>query len=170
MSTLQATRAALYLQHRTALIDFATPIIGSRDLAEDVVQEAFMRFVPPRTQERSVEQPIGYLYRIVRNLAIDMVRRRGTEQRHQQVEVEWALPRAESTPEQAALLCDDLRQVNQCLAEMPDQTRIAIEMHRFGGYNLEEIAEALDLSVPTVHRMIRRGLTEIAGRLRSARQ
>ncbi|MCD6074877.1 MAG: hypothetical protein K0Q70_1760, partial [Rhodospirillales bacterium] len=37
-------KLTLFLTHRTALIDYAAPIVGDRSRAEDVVQEAFIRF------------------------------------------------------------------------------------------------------------------------------
>jgi RNA polymerase sigma-70 factor (ECF subfamily) len=68
-------RLKLYLTHRAALIDYATPIVGCRARAEDVVQEAYIRFVPARVADARIEQPVAYLYRIVRNVALDWTRR-----------------------------------------------------------------------------------------------
>jgi len=42
----EGTRHRLYLQYRPALIEYAAPIVGSREAAEDVVQDAYIRFVP----------------------------------------------------------------------------------------------------------------------------
>lgn len=62
----------IYAEHRPALVDYATPIVGSRDNAEDVVQEAYFRFVPTRPPLLlGLRTPVGYLYRIVRNIALD---------------------------------------------------------------------------------------------------
>ncbi|MBO6753108.1 MAG: hypothetical protein JJ903_08525, partial [Spongiibacter sp.] len=35
-----------YMTHRAALVDYATPIIGCRARAEDIVQDAFLRYLP----------------------------------------------------------------------------------------------------------------------------
>src|SRR3546814_2652242 len=59
----------LYLRHRAELIDYATPIVGDRALAEDVVQDAWLRFSEAGSHDaktRLIRQPVGYLYRIVR--------------------------------------------------------------------------------------------------------
>ncbi len=93
----------LYLSHRAALIEYAMPIVGDRMRAEDVVQEAFLRFAParPAPADPARNQPLGYLYRIVRNLALDLTRRRLTEQRHQLEEPDWwMMPAAPRTPEE----------------------------------------------------------------------
>lgn len=75
-------RLKLFLDHRATLVDYATPIVGDRMRAEDVVQEAYIRFAPGAADGAAagrVAQPVGYLYRIVRNLALDVTRRRRTE-------------------------------------------------------------------------------------------
>lgn len=158
-------RSVIFLAHRAALIEYATPILGSRDTAEDIVQEAFLKFVPPRPTADVPEQPAAYLYRIVRNLSLDLLRRKKLEGRDPLDETfYWAVPRPEASPEQSVLLRDDIRQIAAMLAEMPTETRIAVEMHRFGGHNLQVIAAHLGLSVATVHRMIQTALVDIAKR------
>jgi len=159
------SRSVIFLAHRAALIDYATPILGSRESAEDVVQEAFLKFVPVRPAAEVPEQPAAYLYRIVRNLALDLLRRKKLESRDPLDETSyWTVPRPEASPEQTMLLRDDIRQIGAILAEMPTETRIAVEMHRFGGYKLQDIAVHLGLSVATVHRMVHAALVDIAKR------
>ncbi len=75
------TRYETYVAYRAELVRYATPILGSREDAEDVVQEAFVRFVPEAAQSPSRLK--SYLYRIVRNLAFDARRRRRLESRGQ---------------------------------------------------------------------------------------
>lgn len=68
----------LYLSHRAALLDYAAPIVGCRARAEDVVQEAWLRF-SRQDDSADIRHPASYLYRIVRNLALDQTRRNATE-------------------------------------------------------------------------------------------
>jgi RNA polymerase sigma-70 factor (ECF subfamily) len=158
-------RYTTYLTHRVDLIKYATPILGSREEAEDVVQEAFLRFVP-----READNPTTlkvYLFRIVRNLALDVKRRKRLDVRETPDDTPfWGLPQEHDTPEQYALFCDQVRQVSLILSAMPAQTRIALEMHRFGGYRMEEIAAHLGTSVATVHRLVRAGLAEFAEKMK----
>lgn len=163
--TQDAGRLQLYLTHRAALIDYATPILGERARAEDVVQEAFLRFVPPADGAAAmarIEQPASYLYRIVRNLAFDIVRRRRTEDRVDGSSEWWMLPPAVRTPEQEMIHRQNVERVEAVLANLPARDRLAVEMKRFGGYTLQEIADRLGISVPTAHRAVRDGLLRIA--------
>ncbi|MBS0222744.1 MAG: sigma-70 family RNA polymerase sigma factor [Proteobacteria bacterium] len=158
----------LYLAHRAALIDYAAPIVGDRARAEDVVQEAFLRFLPLTAQRQAVPiaEPVSYLYRIVRNLAYDVIRSRNREERQLDLERGWwmapAIPR---TPENELGHRQDLDLIEAALADLSLQARLAVEMKRFGGYTLQEIANRLGISVASAHRLVRDALTRIASRL-----
>jgi RNA polymerase sigma-70 factor (ECF subfamily) len=156
----------LYLAHRPALIDYATPIVGDRMRAEDVVQEAYLRFSASDVV-RVVERPVPYLYRIVRNLALDLLQRRTGESRYQQRPdpAYWMVPAEPRTPEEVLMHRQQVERVSDALSALDDEARIAVEMHRFGGYTLREIAERLEISVPTAHRLVRDALIRIAGQI-----
>ncbi|NTJ41881.1 RNA polymerase sigma factor [Agrobacterium larrymoorei] len=157
-------RYSVYAAHRLDLIRYATPILGSREDAEEIVQEAFLKFVPQ--QAETPHSLKAYLFRIVRNLALDVRKRRRYDLRERPDDTPfWGLPQDHRTPEDHALFCDEVRQVTSILATLPENVRVALEMHRFGGYGLEEIAKHLGTSVASVHRLIRTGLAEIARQL-----
>jgi len=154
-------KISLYTTHRARLVDYATPIVGSRDQAEDIVQDAFLKFTPATASAGEIEQPLSYLYRVVRNRALDLLRRRRTETSYL-CDAPQSLPLATPSPEETLLHGDDLKRVTQLLGELPNHVRIAVEMYRLGGYTLEEVADYLGLSVATVHRLIRKTLFDIA--------
>ena len=157
-------RLRLYLTHRTALIDYAAPIVGCRARAEDVVQEAYLRFVPSAGERVPVDRPVSYLYRIVRNLAFDWTRRLSAEARRAAAQAAID-PVAAASPEEEALHRDELRRVYAALSEVPERSRRAFEMHRFGGLTFHQIAARLDVSVATAHRLVRDVLIHVAARL-----
>lgn len=68
------------MQRRAELVDYAASIVGCRSRAEDVVPEAYLRFDDAAERGR-LTQPTGYLFRIVRNLATDLLRRLALENR-----------------------------------------------------------------------------------------
>jgi len=159
-------RHGVYLAHRSALIEYATPILGSREAAEDIVQDAYLRFVPARLQAGTPEQALAFLYRIVRNLAFDVLKHRKVERREADRGAPfWAEPQADPTPEQSLLFCDQVRIVSDVLDALPIEARVAVEMHRFGGFTLEEVAGHLGISVATAHRHVRSAMLRIASRL-----
>jgi len=149
----------LFLSHRAALVEYAAPIVGCRARAEDVVQEAFLRFAPTG---QVLESPVAYLYRIVRNLALDLTRRRAGERRHEDgAAAWWILPAAPRTPEQEMIHRQELARIERALSALPPRSRAAVALHRFEGCTLQEIANRLGVSVPTAHRLVRSALVAI---------
>lgn len=152
-----STAIGLFMAHRRALVNYANSITGSRAQAEDVVQEAWLRF-DKASRGRLLEDATGYLYRIVRNLALDG--RRRTTRESQLIagegfeEAAGTCPDATPTPEAVALYRDEYALVMEALAELPERTRIAFEMHRFGDAKLREIAAVLNISLPLAHRLV----------------
>ncbi|MGK9052812.1 sigma-70 family RNA polymerase sigma factor [Neorhizobium sp. CSC1952] len=162
--TLEAdNRHSLYLAHRSALVDYAARILGSREAAEDIVQEAYLRFAPGRATTESARQKVAYLYRIVRNLSFDVLKRRRIEHRgHAEDPPFWTVPQSAETPEQAVMFCDEVRIAAGVLASLPNEVQVAVEMYRFGGHTLEGVADHLGISVATAHRHVRTAMVKIA--------
>lgn len=156
---------SIYRAHRVELVDYATAIVGDRARGEDVVQEAFLR-LDAASAGRKLDEPVGYLRRIIRNLAIDWIRRRSVEGRHvaDTADVEAV---AEDRPSQEDVIAyrDELRVVMDAMAELPERTRIALEMHRFEGVKLKDIAAHLGISVGLVHALVYEGLEHCRKRL-----
>lgn len=150
----------LYLVHRKALVEYAAPIVGCRAKAEDVVQEAWLRFSQAAVERTPLVQPVGYLYRIVRNLAFDLNRRLNLENRHPASEDELqSLPSEKPSPECEALYRDELQQLQNALAQLPERSRQAFVMHRLHGMTFKDIAQRLGISLSLAHQLVRDALT-----------
>lgn len=151
----------LWLAHRSALVDYASGVTGCHAQAEDVVQDAYLRFVPAKVSaEVGLAHPVGYLYRIVRNLALDWARRRGRETSAALPE-DMAAP-ATTDPERQAAGRAELRRAARVVAHLPARTRAAFLLHRIEGLPLREVARRLEVSTPTAHRLVRDALMRVA--------
>ncbi|KIQ05240.1 MULTISPECIES: sigma-70 family RNA polymerase sigma factor [Pseudomonas] len=159
----------LYLAHRNALVDYAASLVSCRAQAEDVVQEAWLRFNSRGSAEAAIDHPVGYLYRIVRNLAFDLSRRSVTERRQPgSASLLETLSDDSPGPEQQASSITELRIVNTALAELPERVRRAFEMHRLEGHTLQHIAITLGISVGLAHQLVHQALCHCADRLEQA--
>ena len=162
-----AQTLSLYRDHQLRLVGYAYNIIGDSDRAEDIAQDAYLRFSVAMA-ENPLDNPVSYLYRVVRNLALDYCRRRQLEKKlfSQSVD-EWTeiLPDDRYTPEQEAISSDALEKLQRAMNELPERTRVALEMHRLHEYKLREIAEHLNISIPMAHYLVKEGLTYCQSRL-----
>jgi len=150
--------SSIFIEHRSSLVDYAARIVGSRAHAEDIVQEAWFRLRGLDDPSR-VREPLAYLYRLVRNLAIDTQRKLSREiSRSVPEATAFAMADDRPSPERAAAGKNELRAVLEALAELPERTRIAIRMNRVEGRKLQEVADHLDLSVTRTFKLIVEGI------------
>lgn len=160
-------RLKLYLECRPALVDYAAPIVGSRPAAEDAVQEAYFRFVPPPGPPAvALRAPASYLYRVVRNIALDMARRISAEGRRDKAYAEIVAADAITpSPEQEVIGRDELHHVEAALAELPPDQRLAFEMSRLGGATFHDIGLRLGVSKATAHRLAQEAFAHLMFRI-----
>lgn len=153
---------AVYLRHRPALIDAASSLVG-RYAAEDVVQDAWLRFA---ASDQPKQHPAAFLFRIVRNLAIDRGRRARREVTGGGADeaLRAAIAPAPSV-EQRLADGDDLRLVAAALADLPEAARRAFELHRFEGRTYAQIAHALGVSQGQAHKLVQKAIVLCLERL-----
>lgn len=157
----------LYLRHRAALIDYALPIVGDRMTAEDVVQDAWLRFSGVGAQDARTNlilRPVGYLYRIVRNLAVDHTRRRVSES--------WAGDETLDLMADAGVPADrtiesreKLKALHRALAALPERERTAFDMHRMQSMTYAQIGVALEVSQTRAFELVSAALAHCVTQL-----
>jgi RNA polymerase sigma-70 factor (ECF subfamily) len=150
---------SLFIRHRQTLVAQATRLIVDAATAEDVVQEAWLRL--HAVSEREITEPLSYLRRIVRNLALDEHRRRA--RREQLIPSDPAEDPTQVTAnaagaDQMLIAAQELAVVTAELARMPLPMRRAVELHRVSGATLREIADELGISVTGAHTLVTQGV------------
>ena len=172
MDSNEAGRRALdtFLKHREALVAYAAPLVGDRMRAEDVVQEAWLRFSAAagkdRADGRPIVRPVAYLYRIVRNLAIDLAHRLRAEAAHPASEALLSeVPAERADPEQEVVDRDQVRALAAALDELPARTRHAFDLHRFEEKTYTEIGEILGISQARAHGLVQEAVAHCMRRL-----
>src|SRR6516165_10194892 len=124
-------------QHGAALVLLARQWVASHADAEDIVQEAFVRFW--RSREQATD-PAAYLYACVKHCALDWQRGRKRQARREE---------AAARPESEAWFAGPMEQeerraaLTAALRELPDNQREVLVMKIWGGLSFPQIAEAL---------------------------
>lgn len=138
----------LFLAAQADLLRYATRITGDPVEAQDVVQDAWLRF-RATANSRTLEEPSGYLFRIVQNLALDRQRRGGRESRIFSTEATVAtelIPSEQPSQQMSMEAKDELARLLKAMGQLPARTRRAFEMHRFEDMKLIEIGQELGIS------------------------
>ncbi len=155
----------LYDRHQDAAYALAYRIVGSAGPANDVCQEAFLAvWRSARTFDASVGSVRSWLLTIVRNRAIDHLRRstRTTDHEVQDEALAERHPAPASDGTEAAALrsaaADDTREL---LDELSDDQRRVIVLSFYSGYSHSEIASMLELPLGTVKARMNRGLAKL---------
>lgn len=141
--------AAMFRQYRLPAFRFALQMLGNREDAMDVTQEAFIR-LHRHWHRRDPERPFApWLYAILRNLAIDLLRQRG---RHRTEDAQAAAlhPSSAPGPEVLAERDERRRAVWAAIASLPPMLREAVILRDLHGLSYAEMAEALGVPASTV--------------------
>ena len=138
--------AAVYHDMKTPVYTVILRIVVSRETAEDVTQELFIRLwqSPP---ESSVQNLRAWIFRMARNLAID--ERRRTRETAALEDTELS---------DAGRDLDAALDVERALAALSVEEREVVTLHLNAGLNFREISEVTVLSLPAVYRRYRRAL------------
>lgn len=108
--------------------------------AEDLAQSAFAKLIETAGYRGKPESPGAWLFRVVRNEGLDMIKRR-TRERHYQKSL--AAVGAEKIIEQSKPIEHDER-IADALAELNDADRQIVTLRIWGGLSFAEIAETLN--------------------------
>ena len=167
----QAALEVLYDRYASRVLGLSVRIIGDQALAEDILQETFWRVWQSATTFQSQLGPFtGWLFRIARNLAIDVYRRQSVRPQAV-VSANGRDPILDETPdpdmdvaEQAQSILQS-QQMRKALASLPDVQRQVIEMAYFHGMTRQEIADATGEALGTIHTRARLALQKLRGEL-----
>jgi RNA polymerase sigma-70 factor (sigma-E family) len=127
-------------------------LTGDRALAEDLVQEAFLRFVGRLHYLRDPEAFDGYLRRTIVNLSNDVFRRRAVERSH--LERRTAELREGHIDRDVAAY----ESMRAALLSLPQRQRAAIVLRYYEDLHESEIADVLRCRPATVRSLVARGL------------
>jgi RNA polymerase sigma-70 factor, ECF subfamily len=157
----QAAFQRLYEATRAKLYGVLLRILGTPELADDVMQETYLKVWNTAGRfDPTIASPITWMVAIARNRAIDIVRRKG----HASIEeTPEAMNIAADTPAPLARreMTEELRRLLACLGKLdPEKQRIVLLAY-YSGWSREQLARKLDIPVNTIKTWLRRSLLEI---------
>lgn len=165
MTTTDPT--ATFEQHRSVLVGAAYRILGSRVEAEDVVQEAWIRW--SGVDHDTVEEPRAYLLTVTSRLALNRMRHLAT--RREAYVGPWLPEPVASEPDPrtdgaaSAQLADEVSMAMLIVLEsLSPLERAAFVLTEVFGMAAPEVAEALDRSPAAVRQLVHRARSHVEAR------
>jgi RNA polymerase sigma-70 factor (ECF subfamily) len=139
----------LFCSNYPLLLRIAFHITGDAAAAEDLCQEAFIRYLNRITPIPTAEQRTYWLIRVVKNLALNYEKRRGRERRaYNRLGHEPSRPNPSGESE---LLAKEARRiVRDAVRNLPFKLRSALVLREYGALSYREIAKSLGISESNV--------------------
>ena len=167
-----AELGAFYIAHRTELLAHANRVLKDSSKAEEITQDALIKFILAAPEVESAEHALSYLHRTIENLCIDLFRSEGRrpnlvvlDDASAEIESTWAVDGDHSAAITAA---EDAAIIRQAISLLSPAERAALVMWEIEGRSTEEIAAELGVKPATVRHTVsrarlslRRILTEV---------
>jgi len=155
------TIVAVFAAEESGLLRYAIGLVGQRPVAEELVQEIFLRL---HQNWEQVDNPRSWLYRGLRNLALNHLR-----DRKPATELKEDTAAADDLPSPEVLGRNEaIGMMRLLLAEMPDEDRNLIRLKYQDDLKYQEISRRTGLSVSNVGYRLHHVLKGLADSLRHA--
>ncbi|MDR3526345.1 MAG: sigma-70 family RNA polymerase sigma factor [Rhizomicrobium sp.] len=123
---------------------------------DDIIQEMYAR-IASQTNLEEIRIPIRYAMQVAYSILVSHVRRMKSVTITSRADLdELGLPSLEASPEDELAQRDELREVEEALATLPERTRAILLLRRVDGLSLRETAERLAISEKTIQKHMTR--------------
>ena len=158
-----ADLASLYSEYRLSLISQARRMLRSDSEANEVVQEAFIKFILAAPELDTKERALAYMRATINNLSLNVIRARGSRpnlvaidsdtsaERLAEIAVENYIPADESIS-----AAEDAAIIKLALAQLSPAERAALVMWEMEGRSTSEIASELGIKESAVRHTVSR--------------
>jgi RNA polymerase sigma-70 factor (ECF subfamily) len=161
LTTLQAGDITafemIFKTYYQPLCNYAYSFVQDRDEAEEIVQATFLS-VWEKKEHLAIHTGVKpYLYAMVRNAALNVLKHEKIKQQHVAIELSIAERSSESVTR--TVMASELEdRIYQALNKLPEQCRLVFKLSRFEELKYAEIAEQLNISIKTVENQMGKAL------------
>jgi RNA polymerase sigma factor (sigma-70 family) len=156
-----AQLSAIYTEHRTQLVSQARRITKNEAEANEIVQEAFLKFMLAAPDLDSADRAIAYLRTSVTNLALNVIRARGARPNLVAIDADTTQERLNEIATENHIDLDttitaaeDAAIIREALSRLTPDQRTALVMWEMEGRTTEEIASALNTTPANVRHIL----------------
>ena len=160
----------LFRHEAGKMVSVLTRIFGPdrMEIAEDIVQDTFLKALHEWSFNRVPENPSAWLYRVAKNGAIDILRRNKYTEEYKSelnylLKSEWTLTSSvDNLFVDSEIKDSQLRMIfTCCYPELPPESQIALTLKTLCGFSVKEIARALITSEANINKRLFRAKQKI---------
>lgn len=148
----------LLATYQGPLIRYAYRLVHDRQVAEDMVQEAFLRFVRQPLEYGEPRQRVAWFYRVVHNLCVDWLKR---ETKRADIYERIRRQSPDGTSPAGVVSMDRWRHLEGLLRQLNEKQRHVMLLFFQEGLSYREIAEITGYSMSNVGMLLHRGLKRV---------
>ena len=141
--------AFVFHEYYPSLCYFANNILHDEKLAEDVVQDCFIKLWHKHKEINRPETIKSYLYSMVRNRCVSQLRKKKSKHGHE-TNLKYMLDECEENVMDQMIRSETMQQIFSALDSLPPQCQKVFKMLYLEGKDCLEVASELQLSVSTI--------------------
>ena len=143
-----------FSRYYSRLLKFATLHVHSRELAEEIVSDVFVKIWQRRTALLDIKSMDSYLYTAIRNQSLNYLQKSDSQHTLSLDEATVPLQVDGGSPERTLLLSELQGEISHAVDRLPPQCKIIFKLIREDGLKYKEVAEILGISTKTIEVQI----------------
>jgi len=151
------------LQYYQELVYYVQRMVGDKDRAKDVIQEAYSRLLYVN-KSSNIDNERAYLYKTSRNIVIDQSRKEKNSSETLYEEEEHSIPQEEQ-PHEQVVQSNQYEQMMKIVQSLPPKCQQAFILHVIEGYSRKEISSKMGISIAAVEKNILRASEKIKNKM-----
>ena len=144
----------LFLLFYPSLVLFASSIIKSRQLAEEVVSDVFIKIWEKRHQLDKIENLSYYLFTAVKNKCLNQLYDSKSMEGIDIHDTIFEFKSLYHDPEQKLISAEMINKIQKAIQDLPPRCRLIFKLVKEEGLKYKEVAQLLQLSVKTVENQM----------------
>ncbi len=158
----------MYVHFYRRLFRFAFAIVKVRELAEEIVEDVFVRFWQNHKTAGAIQNLRIYLYTATKNTALNYLSQKARESMTEPFDhIHIELNGSAATPEQILITEEMFKKIRTAVESLPPRCKMIFKLVREDGLKYKEIAEVLNISVNTIDAQMAIAVKRISAALQT---
>jgi RNA polymerase sigma-70 factor (ECF subfamily) len=159
----QAAFKSVYAAFYKRLYQFALAIVKTREAAEEIVEDVFIRIWQKRAELSSVRNLRVYLYTATKNTALNYLSKKARESIAEPFDhINIGLAQSDITPEEILVTAEMFKKIQEAVEALPPRCKMIFKLVREDGLKYKEVAEILNIAINTIDAQMAIAVKRIA--------